>query len=146
MAYLLHKNHAQKSPWCQCFNFINWWLSTKVQDVWWMRVLEQTNIWSCNCMTILCVTNPNFELAQKLSMIYLPHIWSCYQFGLRASPPIFYLSLCWCYHIWHRILIIPPYPPIYLWRELICLFVMLRSPKSWGLLRGFWYHWKALYE
>jgi hypothetical protein len=44
MAYLLHKKHAQKSPWCECSNFINWWLSTKVQDVWWMRVLEQTNM------------------------------------------------------------------------------------------------------
>jgi hypothetical protein len=53
MAYLLHKNHAQKSPWCQCSNFIKWWLSTKVQDVWWMRVLNRL-IWSCNCMTILC--------------------------------------------------------------------------------------------
>jgi hypothetical protein len=101
-------------------------------------------IWSCNCMTILRVTNPNFGLAHKLSMIYLPHIWSCYQFGLRASPPIFYLSLCWCYHIWHKRLIVPPYPNIYLWREFISLFVcfvlfvMLRSPKSWGLLWGFW--------
>jgi hypothetical protein len=82
-------------------------------------------IWSCNCMTILWVTNPNFGLAHKLPMIYLPHIWSCYQFGLRASPPIFYLSLCWCYHIWHKMLIIPQYPLIYLWSELVSYFVCL---------------------
>jgi hypothetical protein len=33
------------------------------------------------------VTNPNFGLAHKLSMIYLSAVWSRFQFGVTASPP-----------------------------------------------------------
>ncbi len=86
MAYLLHKNHAQKSPWCQCAKFIDWWLSTKVQNVSSTRVLEQTNMELqlhdhpvCTWLFEHIATNPNFELPTKCQ-------WSTYlMFGVASN-------------------------------------------------------------
>jgi hypothetical protein len=54
------------------------------------RLISSCNLHDHSVRTWLfedTATNPNFWLAHKLSMIYLSHLWSCFEFGLRASPP-----------------------------------------------------------